>query len=260
VRPPPADHDALDGAPAARAGLPLSPEDPQVLLVLSFPAVHFAIGPVKGRALVGQCLTQHLTDGLVEPLDLVTGQGVCFALGMDARHKESFVGVDVADASDELLVEQQGLEGSLALPDESRKLGEGKILGQGFRPQTAHHLVLVSDQVDPSEFAHVKKAQLSSVVQVKDGVAIFVGRSVAGPDRQLSGHLEVDEEAVAPGQVEDEILASSPYAKYLPTSDASLELGHGGLGDNVLPSYADAGKGAADERPPQAVDDGFDFR
>jgi len=259
VRPPPPDHDALDGAAAARARLLLPPEDPQVLLVPSFPAIHFAIGPVKGRALVGQCLTQHLTDGLVEPLDFFTRQGIRFALGVDARHEEGLVSVDVADASDELLVEQQRLEGSPALPDESRKLGEGKILGQGFRPQTAHHLVLVSDQVDPPEFAHVKKAQLPSVVQVKDGVTIFVGRSVAGPDRQLSGHLEVDEKTVASGQVEDEILAPPPYVKYLPTSDAPLEFGHGGLGDNVLPPDADPGKGAADERPAQAVDDGFDF-
>jgi len=82
---------------------------------------------------------------------------------------------------------------------------------------------------------------------------------VAGPDRQLSGHLEVDEEAVAPRQVEDEILAPPPYVKYLLTLDAPLELGHGGRGDNVLPSYADPGKGTADEWPAQVIDNGFDF-
>jgi hypothetical protein len=69
----------------------------------------------------------------------------------------------------------------------------------------------------------------------------------------------VDEEAVASGQVEDEILASPFYVKYLLTSDAPLEFGHGGLGDNVLPPDADPGEGAADEWPAQAIDDGFDF-
>jgi hypothetical protein len=69
----------------------------------------------------------------------------------------------------------------------------------------------------------------------------------------------VNDEAIVPGQVEDQVFASPPDTEYLLASDALLELGRSWSGDNVLPPYADAGEGAANERPSQAIDDGLDF-
>ena len=66
---------------------------------------------------------------------LVAGEAGSLAAGTDAGPEETFVGIDVADAVQQVLVEQGGLDGGLPAAEERLKLWQANLerFYPGFR-------------------------------------------------------------------------------------------------------------------------------
>ena len=106
-----ADHDALEWSAAsdARGGRRTTPVDAEIGLV----GTRFPVGILEareGRPPVLEPLAQHGADRSMESLDLRRRDAVGAALRMETSTEKRLVDVDVAQASDQALIEKNALE------------------------------------------------------------------------------------------------------------------------------------------------------
>ncbi len=105
------DHDALEWSTAsdARRGRRTTPVDAEIGLV----GTRFPVGVLEageGRSPVVEPLAQHGADRSMEALDFRRRDAVGAALRMETSAEERLVDVNVAEASDEALIEENALE------------------------------------------------------------------------------------------------------------------------------------------------------
>ena len=125
---------------------------------------------------------------------------------------EGLVGVDVADARHEGLVEQGALDGAVALlhpPHDGglvvgRLEGVGRDVGDRLRDAVGPQ----RRQRQAAERALVDEPQLRAAVgEVEAGMAVLLERRVGRLDEHLAAHAEVDDEGVLAVEGEPEVLA-----------------------------------------------------
>lgn len=99
-------------------------------------------GTVEGRA-----------NTPCEPLEIPVGQVACGAMRLDARSKERFIGVDVPDARNSLLVQQNGLDRPSAPPEPVSKGFSIDQGGFGSKPPQDSLIAILGalEEMDPSE-------------------------------------------------------------------------------------------------------------
>jgi len=103
---------------------------------------------------------------------------------VDAGTEESFVGIDVAEAANEGLVEQEALGGSA-----SGAKTEGKIGGGDFERVGPERFVGRGEKAKVSELADVIE-QERAVGEREDSARVGAG---LGIDEECAGHAEGDE-------------------------------------------------------------------
>ncbi len=173
---------------------------PQMLL---HRAVALGRGVVVDRAAAPlDRLGQDVAQRPVQPADVVGAERVRVAERVEPRPPESLVGVDVADAGEEVLVHQQRLEPAAAPGEQLREPPRGEVVGEWLGPgrQDADRLALdrlarirvAPIQPHPPELAHVAEAQLAAVGQRQHDVDVAILGSARRHDEELAGHLEVD--------------------------------------------------------------------
>src|SRR5690349_16603954 len=101
--------DLLDWCAAARAGLALAVVDIEMFLVGAWLTVAVAI-IAQGAATVLKPLKQRQANAGVQPCDLAIVQAIAGAQRVQLSIPERLIGVDIANAGDDFLVEQQRLE------------------------------------------------------------------------------------------------------------------------------------------------------
>ena len=98
---------------------------------------------------------------------LVAGEAAGVAAGADSGVVEGLVGVDVADAVEEGLVEERGLDGGLAVAEERDEVferdGEGFFAGAGVGSRA---------DGEAAEAAGVDEAKLFAAAEGEDGVGV----------------------------------------------------------------------------------------
>src|SRR5690242_2595004 len=104
-----ADDGAHDRAPAARARLARTRVDLELALHPSLVAAGVDVVARRG-ATETNAFTQRPPDRLVEPRDLIGAQRASFPKGMDPRAPQRLDRVNVPDAGDGALVEEQHLD------------------------------------------------------------------------------------------------------------------------------------------------------
>ena len=137
-------------------------------------------------------------------------QGPRGAQRVQPRAPQGLVGVDVADAGDERLVDEQRLEPRPAAADAGPELAQREPRVQRLRPDAVERVVVRAVQPDPPELADVAEPELAAVVERQREPLVRVGRQRRGHHEQLAGHLEVDGQEGAAGEVEDQLLAAPP--------------------------------------------------
>ncbi len=140
---------------------------------------------------------------------------------MEARRPERFVSVDVADAGDERLIEQEGLQPAPARSKESAEPSQREVVaewlgprsGENRRPARLGH-GFTGDRIDridadPAELANVAEPQLATIIEREDGPHVLIGPGRGGNHEQLPGHLQVDRHDRAARQADHELLAAT---------------------------------------------------
>ena len=118
--------------------------------------------PLVGAHLVVLHEEPHAAGDLIrEFLPVGPVQPVCLARGVDAAFEEDLVRVDVADAGDDRLVEEAGLDRAAAAAEAFLQVlrGQGRVVGFGAEiPDPARVLIIRAEQPEASEAAHVREA------------------------------------------------------------------------------------------------------
>jgi len=217
---------ALDGLAAAWAGLPGAPEDGQVLQVPALlPCGVAVLGVAQTRPAVADGRGQHMADGGVQPGDLARGEAARFSLWMQPGQEQGLIGVDVAQASQAALIEQEGLElGAPTTQHLAQDLG-GEIVPQRLRAQSLvqGRQVQWGHQAQPPKLARVHEAQLgrpgrrrairpAARLQVQHHVGVLAQRFVWRAQEQPPRHAQVHNQQVTALQLHDDVLGPPPHA------------------------------------------------
>ena len=211
------------GRPHRKHGSPAPLVDPQVLL-------HLAVA--VGRRVVVDRRTAP-DDGLGEdPSELqpeaafVGGpQRPRRPEGMEAGGPERLVGVDVADAGDERLVEEERLEAALPAADPAPKRRHGERVRERLGARLREGIVVRGDvQPHPTELADVAEPDLPAVLELEHESDVRIVRNALAHDEQLAGHLEVDRQEGVAVERDDDLLAAPRDALDPATRDAGREL------------------------------------
>jgi hypothetical protein len=80
-----------------------------------------------GGAALFDGLGEHFDDGLVQFPDAFGAQARANGQGMNAGAEEGFIGIDIADAADEMLIEQDGLDAGFAALEARAKFSESHL-------------------------------------------------------------------------------------------------------------------------------------
>ena len=160
---------------------------------------------------------------------------------VQAGPPQRLVGVDVADAGDERLVHEQRLQAGTPPADALAELAQREARVERLRPDAVERVVVGAVEADPAELADVAEAQLAAVVERQRQPLVRVSRQRGGDHEQLAGHLEVDRQEGAPGQVDDELLAAPPDRLDPATRDARREPCRVLVPQRPLPADARAG-------------------
>jgi hypothetical protein len=157
---------------------------------------------VDGAAAPLDSLGEDVPDGPMEPPGMILIKGLGFAEWMEARSPQRFIGVDVAHAGDEVLVEQKGLEAASAPCEQLAEMGSGEAVRKrlGTRGENAHGLavgrqtccLVAAIQTHPPEFPDVAEPNLAPIGQRQDDVNVPILRRTGRNHEQLAGHLEVN--------------------------------------------------------------------
>src|ERR1017187_1352161 len=138
-----------------------------------------------GRSSGGDGLGEHGDDGVVEFAGAVASNALGERLRMNAGAEEGLIGVDIADAAHEGLVEQQALDARF-MPSE----GGGEFVERDFQrfgPEAGDATREVFAELDGAELAAVVEQQ-GGTVEGEDGVGVFAG---IGAQQEAAGHAEV---------------------------------------------------------------------
>ena len=263
-----ADDDLADGGGAEAAGLAFAGVD--AVLELEEASYAFGVDVVRdGGAAELDGALEDLDERDAESLELGAGDAGGLAAGTDAGAGEGFVGVDIADAVEQGLVEEGGLNGRSAAAEERGEVGgrddEGFGAGAG---------VGLAMDGEAAEAAGIDEADLAAVGEGEDGVGVWRQRDVGLRDEKAAGHAEVNEELGWGGLVAGCVsawvfVAAQGHDDGL--ADAT-DLGDGGAGENLLDlalraleglgfaAGPDAGDALALDAGVNAVGDGFDLR
>ena len=202
-------------------------------------------------------MLEDFDEGGAEVGKFVAGEAACVTCGADSGVKEGLVGVDVADAVEEGLVEKRGLDGGLAGAEEGDEVfewdGEGLFAGAGIR---------IGGYGEAAEAAGVDEAEFAAAAEGEDGVGVGWDGSIRGGDEEATGHAQVDQELgglLIVRQVDDYGLA---YAVNAVNAGVGEGFGDGlgwrleGLGLVAGPDRED---GLAGDALMDAIGYGFDF-
>ena len=149
-------------------------------------------------------------DGRVEAGDAGAREAPGGRRGMDPRREQRLVGVDVADAGDDALVEERGLDRRLAARERARQVG-GRPVAQRLGPELAGEpgLGAVLGDAPGAEAARVGVGEVGAVVEQR--ARAQEARSLSGgaaQPEQVAGHAQVDEQRGAVVELDDQVLAA----------------------------------------------------
>ena len=215
-----------------------------------------------GRATEFDGAGEHIDQGLAQPLELCPGDACCLPARADTGARESFIGVDVADAVQQRLIEQGRFDGSFTTAEEP-----GEVCSGDPQRLFAGAGVGLAMDGEAAEASWIDEANLAPITERENGMGVRRERTVGMRDQETAGHAEVDEklccfrrDAVGAIERHDDRLAHSSNAADGGAGQHFLDLGFRtfeGLRFAAGPNVCDA---LTAHPLMDAVGNGFDFR
>jgi len=181
----------VDEGSATAAGLSGAEVDAVLELEESADAVGVDIIRDRGAAEADGML-EDLAEGLAEPLEFGAGEAAGGAARADSGMEKALVGIDVAHAGEEGLVEQRSLDGQFAAAEESGKVagGDGERFGAGgVKGGGADELT----EFETAEAAGIDEAKLAAALEAEADVGVGDDRLVGRGNQQAAGHSQMDD-------------------------------------------------------------------
>jgi len=185
------EQDAADGRAAAAAGLAGALID--AVLDLEEAAIAVGVDVVGDRgAAETDGVPENGAESPAKAFELGSGEAAGAPAGPDSSVEEALVGIDVAHAGEEGLVEESGLDGELAAIKKSskRSAADGERVGAGREKAGSHGEVA---QLEAAEAAWVDEAQLAAAGEGEAGVGVRGDGRIGGGDEKAAGHAQVDD-------------------------------------------------------------------
>ena len=185
------DH-ALDFCPATKTRFPIALVDTVPELELATLAVGIDIVG-NGGAAETNCFGQNLADCPMEPKELFPRQIFGDASRMQTRAEQALVCIDVANAAQNFLVEQQRLDAGAPRSEVS-----AEILGADFERLVAQmsleiRQLRLRDEKHAAEAPDVRIAQLSPIVEDKEDMRMRRNGFPGTDYFQLASHPKMDD-------------------------------------------------------------------
>ncbi len=195
------DHETLDGPAALSTRFPLSAVDTESLEELSGSAVGKEIRQVvEGGAPVGDTCLEYRHDGRMDPSDLLTIEGPDTPGRMDTRAVKHFVRVDVAESSDEALIQEGRLDRRHSITERLDELLDRRQVRERIASdprETRFGQLVGGEDCDEPERSRIDEPEFLVSVRCEDGVGVWhLGLARTG-DLHPTGHAEMDH----PGQI-----------------------------------------------------------
>jgi hypothetical protein len=145
-------------------------------------------------------VAQDFQESQSEAFQFCAGETAGGAAWTNSSPEEAFVGIYVADPGKELLIEQSGLDGQLALAEEK---GEAVAAdGERFGARTAEGFIALEiAKLETAEPARIDEAKFATAGESESSVGVGFDRSVGAGDEQASGHAEVDDPLSVGGRI-----------------------------------------------------------
>jgi hypothetical protein len=181
--------DAPDGGAALAAGLAGALVDAVLKLEKAADAIGINVVGDRGPAKLNG-VTQDLLESGAKAFQLSAGKPACLAARTDARAEEAFIGIDIAHAGEQCLIQERGLDGELAPTEEDGKIlrTDSERLGTGGgKPFAACEIA----ELEAAEAAWIDKADFLTAFQKQAGVSVRLDGRVGSGDEQTAGHAEV---------------------------------------------------------------------
>lgn len=178
----------------------------------------------EGRPANIDCGIEYVDDCRVETPCGGSVEGVGGAIGAKPTAVQYLVGIDVADARDSCLVEQQRLERHRRGSDHVAELLSGEFVDDRIDAKTSEWRQLDVDSVrvehhDFSEGPGIDKPQLVAVVEYGGHMRMWRLRAARWLDEQLATHAQVHHDGIAGVEREQQVFS------------AALHRQHGGAGE-----------------------------
>jgi hypothetical protein len=166
------------------------------------------------RSAGGDRPPQQTLEGLEEPMTVVATEAAGSPRGAQRGSEQGLVSVDVTHPSQELLIQQHGLDGGAAGAQAGGKVGFAdaeRIRAEALEARTRLGL---PEPEDPAELARIAQEQHRTATREAEGeVNVPIGGGAVTSERlgghQLTRHAEVDAEYSSVVQPEQKVLAQA---------------------------------------------------
>jgi hypothetical protein len=166
-----------------------------------------------GCSLEPNRLFQDSLDGPPQPVESLAAQVWHSGSGVNPGRKQDFVGIDVADSRDHVLVEQQGLDPAPAAGKERPETVGIQLQGLPTQPAQFHRLGRLrgDEHTDETEFPHIPEAEVpAGLKKIDNQIRVLIGRHLLGTNLQPARHLEMKKKAQVSRTIDQDHLAPPP--------------------------------------------------
>lgn len=183
------DEDAADGGSTSAAGEAGTLVDAMLHLEEAGLASGIDVIGDRGSAQTNGVL-EDLAECETEALEFSAGEAARHAAGVDAGAEEALVGIDVADAGEEGLIEKGGLDRGPAAAEKGSEGGgpDGEGLDSGSEEGGGVAEVFVGEA---AEAARIDEAKLAAAGESEAGVGVWREGRVGIGEKKTAGHAEV---------------------------------------------------------------------
>ena len=145
----------------------------------------------------GDRLSQHVHDRRGQSALSSETETVATTSRSETSAVADLIGVDVADAGDERLVEEQRFQRATSAPEARSESGEVKAVAKGIRSEAREfrHLVGYPHRIeddDLSEGSRIHEEHAAPIVKTSVDVGVRGRAGIAVDEEDLSAHAEMD--------------------------------------------------------------------
>ena len=195
---------------------------------------------------------QYRLDRAVQALQFLAGEPASLTSGTDAGAKQAFIGIDIAHTMEKFLVQQRRLDGGSTAAKERAKVvernlqrllsGSDEAIPRGRIPSRRLAWFLRGlgkiEHGEPTKTPGIDKADLATIVELKNGVGMGRQRLIWIADQETARHSKMDNATVPADGILRGSDSCSRGAVWGESSPREID-------DNMLAHAADAPDGAA---------------